>query len=119
MEGFDARARRQGPDADAGDDPAGYAETDVLLVPGGGGQEALMEDEEALEFLRVRHDTFSPCAREHCFAARPDCYEACAPPRIGIHSTCCSISARFPRRSRHSPKARRRRVGWRPARRVT
>src|SRR5947209_849588 len=29
-------------------------ELDVLLVPGGQGQEALMDDEEVLEFLRTR-----------------------------------------------------------------
>ena len=58
----DLKGLRLTPDAALADAPL----LDVLHVPGGPGQEALMDDEEVLAWIRRQqqaHAAFSPCAQ--------------------------------------------------------
>ena len=58
----DIKGLRLTPDAALADAPP----LDVLHVPGGPGQEALMDDEEVLAWIRRQqqaHAAFSPCAQ--------------------------------------------------------
>ncbi len=66
----DLKGLRLTPDAALADAPT----LDVLHVPGGFGQEALMEDAEVLNWIRQQpaRAAFSPCARARCSVARPD-----------------------------------------------
>ena len=68
----DLKGLRLTPDAALADAPP----LDVLHVPGGFGQEALMEDAEVLAWIRQQaaaRAAFSRCARAPCSAARPAC----------------------------------------------
>ena len=91
----DVKGLRLMPDAALADAP----QLDVLHVPGGFGQETLMEDEDLLAWIRSQaagaHSLFS-YAPAHCFAVQPVCSRGVARPRIGRHFTCCPISAPSP-----------------------
>jgi cyclohexyl-isocyanide hydratase len=70
---------------------------DVLHVPGGFGQEALMEDEEVLGWIRRQaRAACSPFARAPCSSARPVSSGAAGRRRTGHRFTCCRSSARSP-----------------------
>lgn len=71
---------------------------EVVMVPGGPGQQDLMEDEAALGFLRrqaagAKYVTSSAPAR--WFSAPRGCLRASAPPAIGARSSISSSWARF------------------------
>ena len=88
----DLKGLRLTPDATLDDAPP----LDVLHVPGGFGQEALMEDEEVLAWIRGRRRAraaSSRCAPARCWSARPACSRDAARRRIGPRFTCCRSSA--------------------------
>ena len=91
----DVNGLRLMPDAALADAP----QLDVLHVPGGFGQEALMEDEDLLAWIRRQavgaHSLFSVCTGA-LLVAQPVCLRGAARPRIGRHFTCCPISAPSP-----------------------
>jgi hypothetical protein len=79
------------PDATLADAPP----LDVLHVPGGFGQEALMEEAEVLSWIRRQaRAAFSRCAQEPCCAARPGCSKGAARRHTGRRFTSCHILAR-------------------------
>jgi putative intracellular protease/amidase len=81
------------PDATLADAPP----LDVPHVPGGFGQEALMEDVEVLAWIggrRPARAAFSRCAPAPCSAARPACLRDAAQRHTGRRFTCCRSSAR-------------------------
>jgi len=91
----DVKGLRLVPDADLGDAPP----LDVLHVPGGYGQEALMDDEAVLGWIRHQaggaRAVFS-AARARCCAGRPGCSGDGGRRRIGLRSICCRCSEPFP-----------------------
>jgi len=84
----DLKELRLTPDAALADAP----QLDVLHVPGGFGQEALMEDEAVLGWLRMQaagaRSVFSVCTGR-CCAALPGCWWGGARRRTGRRSICC------------------------------
>jgi hypothetical protein len=74
-------------------------ELDVLLVPGGFGQQQLMNDEEVLSLIR-NHFTagrlvFSVCT-ELCYAARRGFCAAAKTLRTGLRGICCHTTGPYP-----------------------
>jgi hypothetical protein len=88
------------PDAILADAPP----LDVLHVPGGFGQEALMEDAEVLGWIRRQaaggrrqaRVAFSRCVQEPCCAVRPGCSRGAARRHTGRRFTFCRSSERSP-----------------------
>ena len=72
---------------------------DVVMVPGGPGQQDLMEDEAALDVpaqsRRHRRNTSPRCAPARWCWARPACSRASAPPVTGPRSIIWRCSAPF------------------------
>ena len=78
---------------------AGVPELDVLLVPGGFGQQQLMNDEEVLSLFEItlrRADLCSQFVRELCYVARPGFCAAARPLRTGLPGICCHITGLYP-----------------------
>src|ERR1700722_9955374 len=90
----DIKGLRLTPDATLDDAPP----LDVLHVPGGYGQEALMEDADVLGRIRQQASeapaAFSRCARAPLSAAQQASLKDGERRRTGRHFTCCRISAR-------------------------
>jgi cyclohexyl-isocyanide hydratase len=91
----DVRGLRLTPDADLADAP----QLDLLHIPGGYGQEAFMDDEELLGWVRKQAAgaklVFSVCTGASS-AGRRGCSKVAGRRRIGRRFTCCPISAQFP-----------------------
>jgi cyclohexyl-isocyanide hydratase len=91
----DLHGLRLTPDATLADAPQ---QLDVLHVPSGFGQEALMEDEDLLAWIRRQaagvHTLFS-VSLAPCFVVQPGCSRGAARRRIGHRCTCCPISAPY------------------------
>ena len=89
----DLRGLRLVPDAALAEAP----QLDLLHVPGGYGQEALMEDQEVLDWVR-RQAAGARCAFSVCTGAlicgAAGCSRAAAPRPTGARFICCLSSAR-------------------------
>jgi hypothetical protein len=92
----DVRGLRLTPDADLADAP----QLDLLHIPGGYGQEAFMDDEELLGWVRKQaagaRSLSSPSVPVRSSAGRRGCSKVAGRRRIGRRFTCCPISAQFP-----------------------
>ena len=74
-------------------------EVDVLLVPGGHGQQQLMNDEEVLSLIRNHFAAgrlvFSVCTGALLCGAAGFCADA-RPPRTGLPGVCCHTMEPYP-----------------------
>ena len=89
----DHRGLRITPDASLAEAP----QLDVLHIPGGFGQEALMEDEDTLAWIRTQaagaRMVFSVCTGALICGPPRACCAAAGPPRTGPRSICYHFSA--------------------------